>query len=233
LDITDPENPVQVGEKQLLFDLGSGDEEFHPSGAEAIDTSGPNLFALGYMPTPGYGVLQIDVNNPANPYVIAFEPLSSNNEGFDLETYGNYGYATVNNIGVDIFSLVPDLERIGTFSISTMKYGFIHFKDNYAFVSDQAGPLRIIDILDPSAPKDAGTYDPGEATAGGIVYGCFSFVAGLSSSKMHILDIRDVANPVLLYSIGNSLINYISGNYAYGVDYYTGKFYVTDLIPEE
>lgn len=55
----------------------------------------------------------------------------------------------------------------------------------------------------------------------------------MANSKMYILDIRDVENPVLLYSIENSLINYISGIYAYGVDYHNGKFYVTDLIQEE
>ncbi len=236
-DITDPENPVQAGpETQLIFNIDSVDENFFCASAEAIAVSGPNLYALGRIEDSGDGVpgvLRIDVNNPASPSINDFEPLSSDNEGFDLETYGNYGYATVETVGMDIFSFVPELQSISTFSIPTMKSGFIHFKDNYAFVTDQAGPLRIVDIIDPASPEAAGTYDPGEATAGGIVYGCFSFVAGLSSNKMHILDIRNVAEPQLVYSIENALINYISGNYAYGVDYYTGKFYVTDLIPEE
>ena len=98
-------------------------------------------------------------------------------------------------------------------------------------MADQGGFYSKINILNPSVPRLAGSFDPGEYCAGGLVHGYFAFVYGTSTNSIYVLDIRDITTPTLLYTMQAALFLEISGNYAFVVDYYTGKFHVTDLVP--
>jgi hypothetical protein len=227
-DATDPENPVQLSLTTLEYDPDGGVESFNGSWMAMWSNI---LYIIGDLDTVGWGLLGIEVSDPSNPSITDFEKGSVSTYALELAVNGNYAYAMMDDVGVDVYD-VTDMSKIATYSIPSMDRGFIHFKGNYAFTTNQKGPYEIIEILNPGNPVNAATFDPEEFTAGGFVIGYFAFVFGISTFNMYVLDIRDVSNPVLLNTVpGEGLINAISGNYGFELDFDSGNFKVIDLVP--
>jgi len=88
---------------------------------------------------------------------------------------------------------------------------------NYAYVADEVGGLRIIDVSNPAAPTEVGFYDtPGNAY-GVAVAGNYAYVAD-DLDGLRIIDISNPAAPteVGFYdALGNAWGVAVAGNYAY------------------
>ncbi len=86
-----------------------------------------------------------------------------------------------------------------------------------AYVADEFGGLRIIDISDPTAPVEMGQFDDGGSAEGLYVSGGYAYVVGLDDG-LEIIDITDPTDPAQVGQFeisGEPLDVYISGSYAF------------------
>ncbi len=92
---------------------------------------------------------------------------------------------------------------------------------NYAYVADNSRGLRIINIANPAAPTEAGSYDTWGYALGVAVSGNYAYVA-IAFSGLRIINIENPAAPTLAgfyYDTpGVARGVAVSGNYAYVAD---------------
>ncbi|MBU0661296.1 hypothetical protein KKG22_03920 [Patescibacteria group bacterium] len=91
---------------------------------------------------------------------------------------------------------------------------------NYVYIVTDAGNLQVIDISDPSIPAHKGLLD--SASFGDLkgirVRGNYAYIADSVNQKMHVVDVSDPANPILVTSLDlwESAENIeVQGKYAY------------------
>ena len=104
-------------------------------------------------------------------------------------------------------------DEIDVYIVAFQPYGFdevgncdtpgdavaLQIMDNYAYVADYDGGLRIIDLSNLSTPSEIGYYNDGYRTVDVAVFGDFAYLAHTSYSRgLSILDISDPNNPTLI-----------------------------------
>jgi hypothetical protein len=95
---------------------------------------------------------------------------------------------------------------------------------SYAYLADEYGGLRIINISNPTAPVAAGYYDTPGSAYGVVISGQYAYVSD-GSSGLRIIDISNPSAPFETGSIdtpGDASNLVIAGSYAYIADWDSG-----------
>jgi hypothetical protein len=100
----------------------------------------------------------------------------------------------------------------GTFVTPDQVYD-VEVAGDHAYVAADDSGLLILDVTDPANPVQVGTYPVPAGTGAVTVAGDLGFVAEGSAGRLHVIDISDVTNPVLL---SNTLVGFISEMVAAG-----------------
>ena len=226
-DIADPSSPVL----KSTCSLTSGSVNYTP---EDCVLFGDSLYIAAQGESAGWGILRINVQNPASPGTPSFQVLTPEADPlWYMELSGGYGFITT-NAGVYSCSFFGDVEQLDYYPISDQGEAFTAVSDHYLFVSDglnASHPLIILDIADPSNMTYVSEYDPDLSTAWVYVYREYLFTTTYPDAKLRIIDISDINTPTLYTTKEDLPVSEVIGNYAYGVDYYKGKLVITDLLP--
>ena len=108
----------------------------------------------------------------------------------------------------------------GTLSIPTFP-NHVFVSGNYAYISDQSGNLKIVDVSNPTTPTLRSTLDLGTNTQELYVSGRYAYVVDNDSDSLRVIDVSNAAVPYVVSTttIGSWPNNVqVSGRYAYVVD---------------
>jgi hypothetical protein len=224
VDVYDPTTPVEVG----FYAPPYGD--------------GPcmTMAVVGnYVYTGGYYTLNIlDVTNPAAPALVG------KTSGLDMPTglvvVGAYAYV------VDIHDTGSGyLYRLLIFDVSNVTHPFItgvstfisrvndvDVEGGYAYVANDDAGLRVIDVSNPSAPFEVGSYTTISAN-GVTVAGSYAYVAD-PGWGLRIIDISNPTAPFqvsLFDSLGYTENSAVEWGYAYVAEGEVGVEMVNVLNP--
>jgi hypothetical protein len=222
LDISDPTNPSQVGLCDTVIASGR------------ISVSGD----YAYCAAPWMEFWVVDVSAPTAP-VQVYNYYEGTWEPAGVYVQGDYMYLFGTDWTGDTFARLDiyDISTptspsflgtyIGTDPVYDVKMAVI--ADHYAYIplteTDYSigweGPaLKIIDVLDPTAPTEVGSFRPTEygGRGGGVaVRGDHAFLASFNSSAgFRTIDISDPTNPTEIVAIGEFGTDIVlSGSFAY------------------
>ncbi|MFX0208065.1 MAG: Ig-like domain-containing protein [Candidatus Hodarchaeota archaeon] len=126
---------------------------------------------------------------------------------------------------------ITNVEGWGTGSVRSPKKSFslagtidspgsavgVYVEGNYAYIADEIGGVRIIDISDPTTPTFAAVYDEWNSEGYDVhVTGDNAYIAG---GTFYILDISDPTSPERIVSVAGTFNQGydldVAGNYAY------------------
>ncbi|MCF7810989.1 choice-of-anchor D domain-containing protein, partial [bacterium] len=188
IDISDPENPNDVG-------------HYNASSPRGIYVSG--IYA--YVAEVGLDV--IDISDPENPERIGNvdTPAWAN----DVYVDNNYAYVTAGSGDLRIINVSDpeNPEEIGYFDPDEWGSALqVYVSGNYAYyTAHAAGGLHIIDISDPENPEEASYFDaPPEGDRGGaggiFVKGNYAYVTCHDAEdrdvgSLYVIDVSDPENP--------------------------------------
>ena len=197
VDVTDPENPMEVSYCETIDDIN------------CIELDGDYSY-IGYW---GEGLLVLDVSNPFNPIEIACypEPASIHN----VIVVENLAYITSMSGGFTIAD-ISDPANIVYLSENSFGEGgqSLFVVDNIAYMSG-SNMMRIIDVSDPSNPIIVSNFGLPETPDDFYKDGDLLYVA-LWLDGLYIYDISDPVNPL---QIGNSTTSAISVIVSDGIAY--------------
>lgn len=121
-------------------------------------------------PDPEFGVVALDVTDPARPREIGH--LNTPGWAGDLALDGRTLYVADGPGGLRVLDVAdPAAPReIGALPTAVRAYGIDHAAGR-VYVADNAGGLRIVDVADPTAPADLGALTFGAGAAYGVAVG--------------------------------------------------------------
>ncbi len=234
IDVSDPSKPKEIGCLNVR-------------GAKGI-------FASDYLYVSSEGgILVVDVSNPSEPKRIGsvWLPAQTNLPGrvhlsgsrigtiYNME--GLFGPRPGHKISIFVTATILHKNRrpitINAGKIGLVGYAVdVYISGSYAYVVTEDTGLHIIDISNPSEPKEIGVYDPPSQIKDVYdvhVTGSYAYVAG--DKKLQIIDISSLPeidevkikmlNPPWMRSVVYSI--HIHGSYAYVIDSY--GLYVIDI----
>jgi len=205
-DIVNPAQPSLVGR----YDT--------PGSARSVAVTGNYAFVVDYINDFNNSLQMINISDPTHPYLARSYQISG--KFLDVAVAGNYVYTASweydpqDPLGdtwnaLRVFYVVQDpliLAPIGEFKTLEAYESFVAVQSNYAYMLSLDRPLLIIDISDPTQPKQAGVYPTGGSN-GLTVAGNYVYVAGVSS-----LSIVNISNPTTPTGVGvyNSPVGVVS-----------------------
>ena len=158
------------------------------------------------------GLFAFDYSDVSAPRVVShFDPI-----GYieDIVIQGDYAYLADSGSGlriVDLSSGAWPPPTVGLVNTPINAYSLI-VDGGYAFVSNWLGPLSIIDVRDPTAPRMVGTIDESMAYSmavdGPLLY------LGLYDFEEAFLAVYDVADPSAPLALGKTPIESRNGPWA-------------------
>lgn len=121
-------------------------------------------------PDPEFGVVALDVTDPARPREIGH--LNTPGWAGDLMLDGRTLFVADGPGGLRVLDVAdPAAPReIGAIPTAVRAYGIDHAAGR-VYVADNAGGLRIVDVADPTAPADLGALTFGAGAAYGVAVG--------------------------------------------------------------
>ncbi len=216
IDISDPSNPVFVGDYSWDY----------PSCATSIFVEGNYAYVADGSTADLY---ILDVSNPENPIPIGFLGFPwSGYLGWEVIVSGSYAYYRVayaygGNDMILVIDASDPTNPIQLTYISTNDIAInIFIAGDYLYVPyGWEGVLRIFNISQPSSPEIVSVY-PGERwTAGVFVQDDYAYVIA-GQSGMHVLDVTDPTNPEFITGYATQRQAYqifVEGAYIYLLDY--------------
>lgn len=122
-----------------------------------VDFATEGTFA--YFTDPSYGLIIINVADPAKPMIVAWEELADN-PPTELVVTGGYAYVGIDGGGIAIIDVDPMMEAsiVSTFSDAGSVGEFI-IKDGLIYTADPENGLMIINISDPTVPELVNTVE--------------------------------------------------------------------------
>jgi len=110
----------------------------------------------------------------------------------------------------------------------------VHVIDNFAYVADYNGGLRIIDINDPENPDEVGFCNAPNQAISTFISNGFAYVAN-GHNGLYVIDVSDPENP---FEVGryatqdNAKGIFVSGDYVYVADEHGGLRIFSVIDPE-
>ncbi|MGA9347464.1 MAG: two-component regulator propeller domain-containing protein [Anaerolineae bacterium] len=228
LDISNPANPIRVGQTEAFPDVVEG---ILPTSVEDIFVCGP----YAYVVTWSQGLWVIDVSNPTNPSAVGY----CDTPGLGLNVFVSNSYAYVADGGygprvVDV-SDPANLREVGYCMMEQDTDVFV--LGSYAYVADSHSGLGVIDVSDPANPHVVGSHEMPGGYVGVFVAGSYAYVAATfycdgvyDYGGLRVLDISNPANP---QEVGSLYLGYrtggnhpvavsVSGTYVYLAGGYEG-----------
>ncbi len=96
---------------------------------------------------------------------------------------------------------------------------------NYAYVADNQGGVRVIDISDPESPDEVGSYDSPDASRALVISGGYAFVAD-GAGGLRVLDVSQPDDPNEIGAFEPQMSMFVdvvvSEPYAYVADMFNG-----------
>jgi hypothetical protein len=185
VDITEPENPVEV----LRFG-GAAEDIF-------IDSS------YIYLASPNYGLQIYDNSNPLNPVAISSIHTIRITEGVDV--VGHYAFIADFDSGLTVVDVADPFNPylIGHYNGSSLgdhRFMDISVSGNYAYVADMNLGLRVFDISDPASPQYLSSANLYTHASSIIVDGNLAYLTREGDARVYIVDISDPAHPMVIIS---------------------------------
>ena len=239
IDISDPSSPREVG----YFDTGGY--------AEAVAVSGSYACVAYYEPyyehglRDKYGLRIIDISNPSSPREVGYFSTGSRTQGIAVS--GSYAYLATDKHGLRIVDISnpSSPKEVGYFDSGGRARG-VAVRETYAYVADYddgsrvtdisnpsnqdrfllfpGGKLHVVDISNPSRPRQVGCFRTGGEAYGVAVGGRYAYMA----DGLHGLRIIRVSNPSRPREVGyfrtggEALGVAVSGSYAYLANHQAG-----------
>jgi hypothetical protein len=188
IDITDPSNPLLVGEVSPgpILDLAV-------------------VGGLAYAACGMYGLYVINISNPSAPQLMGYTDTPGAARG--VAVAGRYAYIADDAGGLKVIDILSPTSPVivGSF-VTGGEARAVAVKGNYAYVGESAA-LKVVDISDPHAPTIAASL---AASAYDVtIDGDYAYLAGASIG----LHIADISNPQLPLLVGTAA----ASGFAYGV----------------
>ncbi|MBN2007430.1 MAG: DUF11 domain-containing protein [Anaerolineae bacterium] len=215
LDITNPANPIAVGQTEVISNYLTD-----------IEIQG-NYAYVTEKPYGGYSGSKLriaDISNPALPYFTGF--YDTPGDAMSVAVSGNYAYVADGMGGLRILDISNPSQPTEVSTVvppdpMTRSTKDVIIVDHRAFVAESSQGLHILDISDPANPVSLGRYADrtveGVAVAGNYAYlGCS--VNPLTEAGLAVVDISNPAAPqeVGFYRTGiHSDRIHVRENYAY------------------
>ncbi len=220
IDVSDPTNPVRVGELKTLsalsIDVVGTFAYTRGSKIEVWDITDPlnpfktddlaagnllSIFVSGsvaFITTTGQFVNSFDVSDPTNISKIGNTLDLGSGPVNDVYVDGAFAYIVSEDSGMFVVD-VGNLEN-KTFLSTLLTPGVasgIFVADDRAYIADGATGLSVIDVIDPLNSVETGNYNTPGFAKDVVVEGNFAYVAD-DFLGMRIFYAKDPANPVEL-----------------------------------
>jgi hypothetical protein len=186
VDISDPENPFQVG-------------CYNPSGyVKKVKTFGN--YAYIYEDEYNWGFSILDISNPTNPLLIRHFSILWWWFIAEIDIEGGYLYLACLPHGLRIININhPTTPYIAGYFLTPGYASGIDIVNNYVYCADGDTGLLIIDVSNPATPHLMGLYSiPGGATNVEIWNG-YAYVID-DDEWLRVIDVNNVGNP---FEVGN------------------------------
>ncbi|MDD5626664.1 MAG: metallophosphoesterase [Patescibacteria group bacterium] len=180
LDISDPSEPREIARHSVLDDI------------EAI----AGMDSLLFLAKRYKGLEIVDISQPADPQSLALVQASQDINRVYVQ--GGYAYV-VSGCSLLIIDIAnPKKPWIVSVCRISCSISGIYLSGDYIYLADSRLGLRIIDVSDPSSPKEVGFYSTSSANDV-RVEGSYAYVADWRAG----FKILDVANPVAPRLVGS------------------------------
>jgi hypothetical protein len=179
-DITDPQNPVHLGQSEVLAG---------PSSDLAV--SGNHV----YMLIENAGIQILDVSDPAAPARLGFCPLEGDTRVIAVSGCYAYAYDSGGLRVVDVSDPAKPV-KLGHCTVPCSFFRHMAASGDHVYAVDYWTSLYIIDVSDPQVPSISATYMPTSLALAVAVSDQYAFL--LSSCVLDVLDVSDPAAPSLV-----------------------------------
>ena len=171
----------------------------------------------------------VDVSNPALPTEIS--EISLPTAPIDIKVSGNYVYFADADSGLIIMDVSNPAapQEVGSFALDSTgsSAAGVYINGNYAYIavggplySIGKGGLYIIDVSNPAAPQEVGSFDKNYSFTSVSVSGSIAYATEYYG-KLFIINISNPGDPYKIDSLKISNYTskqYLSGNYVYSTD---------------
>lgn len=211
IDISDPANPYEINHYPQFYGID-------------VNISWPYVYLL--QGDGDYGALMvIDVSNPVNPLQVAWCNIPGG--AVHMTRVDTLLYVASYFVDLTVINVANPFSPsvIGSLYILSTGLGYdVEVRGNYAYLADDTGGLRVIDISNPSNPVEIGYYIYPEYAWAIAVLGLYAYVVD-NRIGLWIIDISNPSNPQGVAC--DTLPDYarkvsVSSTYAYVADYYGG-----------
>ena len=140
-------------------------------------------------------------------------------------------YSKLSVVGGNITQVASGAPTFATSTPSGDVTYLTYVAGNYAYVADNGGGLKILDVTNPKKPTVAGTYSAVATVRSVVVAGKYAYVAD-SDTGLNILDVSNPSSPTLVgvYAAGGRAFTIaLSGRYVYMPDVLTGTLRIVDV----
>jgi hypothetical protein len=204
LDISDPTDPVALGETPTL-----------PSVVEDVAVSA----SYAYLAVGASGLRVVSISDPAHPQEVGYLGLSGYAKAVFIS--GSYCYVACEGAGVRIVSIVDPTapQEVGAYNSPDCALD-VFAAGSHVYVADREKGLRVVSVADPAHPIEVGAYDTGGKAESVFVYGDHAYVAD-GDDGLRVIAVSDPTNPT---EVGD----YNTPGYARGVFVSNSRAYLTD-----
>ena len=185
LDLTDPEDPVAIGEHTTR------------GYAQSIDVVGD----IAYIASRGDGIVLIDVSNPERPTELAV--VDTGGSSRDVQVADGIAYVADQRGGVQLIDVTDPLHpvQVGTW----LTRGFaeqieVDVERGLAAVATGDAGVELLDVSDPSNPRLIGSIETAGEARDVELAGSFAYVA-LGYRGIAVFDLATPAAPRLVNTV--------------------------------
>ncbi len=182
-DISDITNPVELSVTHLATQVFG------------VDTDGDFAFIADFSA----GIYSYDITDPSNP--VEIERQDTDDYSFMPEVVGDHvfladGFGGLRVMSVDASGYMDEVGHWDNPWPSTVARDVV-VRGDYAYLTDTAHGLQVINIVDPTNPFSAGAYDvAGQYYKRVVLNGDYAFIADYQYG-LGVLNISDPTNPTL------------------------------------
>jgi len=187
-----------------------------PGFANSVDVKD----SYAYVAAGSRGLQVVDVFDPQNPKIVAFQTTGGNAN--DVKVVDNYAYVARGNSGLVIIDISNSLNPSITGTIDLTSSRDIQIRGNTAYIADGSAGLRIINITDPANPTLIGTANtPGTAKGVDVNEDQTIAVVADATAGLQIIDISIPASPVIVGTVdtGDARDVVVRDNFAFVADF--------------